>query len=311
MANADPVRDEDLEDPQADAIALRHPAIPVTLSHLSTLKVGEAIEIIQARAQIIKTAYHESIALAPEAHFTLYRTPDGIVTAYLEDAGCQLGAKKIFGITSFDVGTPEKVMGDLPGEFHILITGSGRSSLTGETIERIEGGRSSTEDFCRGLTGVALELKVRKAARANLEGNITRRLAGLNRIPVEALQRAGKDPAKCAKGRGFGSRDERLGATRAGVPEVPAPICAVCKTPGVFRPGRDGRGGFYGCPNYTKHPDRKWTVDADRWVAEQAAKQPAPAPTNGAARTGPCEICGVPQADHANADHDFDGGGPQ
>jgi hypothetical protein len=319
MAPADPVidRDEDLEAPQADAVQLRHPAIPVTLADLAARK-AEGIEIIEARAQIMQTARTQGIRLTGPADYVIFKAPDGQVTAYLQDAGAQR-VRDIFGIVIRDVSAPEKIAGTDPGSFHYIVTGSGLCRLTGQTVERIEGGRSSGEDFCKGKSGVDLDLAVRKAARANLNGNITRELAGLKTIPVDDLTRAwsgtGKTIEQCHKGRGFGTRDERLGATREGVPDIPPPVCAVCKAPGVYREGP--RGPFYGCSNFGKHPDRKWTVDAAKWIAEYAAKHPAPAPAPAAAPAAngdtarPCEICGKPRADHRDADHDYDGGGPQ
>jgi hypothetical protein len=314
MPNADPVidRDEDLDDPQLPATTLRHPAIPITLADLAARK-AEGIEIIEARAQIMATARTQAIRLTGPVDYVLFKAPDGQITAYLQDAGAQR-VRDIFGIVIRDVSAPEKISGTDPGAFHYIVTGSGLCRLTGQTVERIEGGRSSGEDFCKGKSGVDLDLAVRKAARANLNGNITRELAGLKTIPIDDLTRAwtgtGKSIEGCHHGRGFGTRDERLGATREGVPDIPPPICPVCKSPGVYREGP--RGPFYGCSNFKNHPDRKWTVDAEKWKAEQAAKQPAPAPVAApAARTGPCEVCGKLPGDHAGADHDYDGGGPQ
>lgn len=334
MTNSDPI-DPDLEqdlddDPAVDAIALRRPSAPVTLSQLATLKTGEAIEIITSRGQILTTARFEAIRLTAETDYVLFKTPDGRIYAYLQDSGCRRVAP-LFGIESFDIGTPEKIMGAAPNEFHYVIRGSGRCKLTGEVLEQIEGGRSSTEDFCRGKTGVDLELAVRKASRANLEGSLVRKLAGLGSIPAEDLERAGKKLDRCSKGRGFGTRDERVGADRLDPTNVPPPTCGVCGAVAVFRPGRDGRGAFYGCPNYTKHPDRKWTIDAEKWKAQAVptapaaptpffparepdtlGKVPAPKPPNGKpAAARPCEICGLPPEAHATADHDYDGGGPQ
>jgi hypothetical protein len=104
------------------------------------------------------------------------------------------------------------------GNFVYIVTGSGRCGLTQESLENVEGARSSADDFITRqnppLKGAQLEMAVRKAARANLEGNITRKLAGLGSVPyleIEAIFK--EDKAKTAdrfrRGRGFGSQQAR------------------------------------------------------------------------------------------------------
>jgi hypothetical protein len=140
-------------------------------------------------------------------------------------------------------------------------------------LEEVEGGRSSTDDFCKGKDGLDLELAVRKAARANLDGNITRELAGMKSVPIADLEKAWEGTPKkvdeCRRGRGFGTHNERLGARTEKAPDLDPPVCAVCNTPGVYRAAKGDRKAFYGCPNYSKHADQKWIVDAAKWAAEQ------------------------------------------
>jgi hypothetical protein len=286
------VYDPEVDDPPPvpTALQLRRPDIPVTLSELAARK-GEALEIIEARVLVLETLRRASIRATSPEDWVLFKSPDdqgGQIIGYLQDAGADR-IRDLYGIEIFNVSAPEKVAGFDAGTFHYLIRGSGHCKLTKQTLEDVEGGRSSTDDFCRGKKGVELELAVRKAARANLDGNITRELAGLKSVPLEEIK-AGwvgmtKDWQRCRRGRGFGSRDERLGATREGEPDVEPPKCAVCGTVGKFRTGKNGRPDFYGCPNYEKHPDRKWIVEADKWIAEQKAKATsspqAAAPANG------------------------------
>jgi hypothetical protein len=135
---------------------------------------------------------------------------------------------------------------------------------------------------------VELELAVRKAARANLDGNITRELAGLKSVPladlIEAWTGTKKSIDGCRRGRGFGTRDERVGGRSEKAPNLDPPICPHCNTRGLYRPAKGDRGAFYGCPNYAKHPDKKFIVDAAAWAAQAAAREsltpnkPAPAP---------------------------------
>jgi hypothetical protein len=283
----------DQDPPETEALALRKPATPVTLSELAALK-GEAVEIIEARVLVLETLRKASIRATSPEDWLLFKSPDeqgGQIVGYLQDCGCDR-VRDLYGIEIFEVSKPEKVVGNEPGVFHYLITGSGRCKLTRQVVEAMEGGRSSTDDVCRGKSGAELELLVRKAARANLDGNITRELSGMKSVPVDDLKRAWVGTPKlvenCRKGRGFGTRDERLGGTSGKAPDVAPPVCPHCKTPGAYRAGKDGRGAFYGCPKYQSHADKKWTVDAVKWVAEQQKQQATPAePTTTAAKVEP------------------------
>jgi hypothetical protein len=263
------------------ALALRKPETPVTLSELAAMK-GEAVEIIEARVLVLETLRKASIRATSPEDWLLFKAPEeqgGQIVGYLQDCGCDR-VRDLYGIEIFGISKPEKVVANEPGVFHYLITGSGRCKLTRQVVEEMEGGRSSTDDFCKGKTGAELELAVRKAARANLDGNITRELAGMKSVPLDDIKRAWEGTPKlvdhCRKGRGFGTRDERLGGRSEKAPDVDPPVCPHCGTKGAYRPGKDGRGAFYGCPKYQSHSDKKWIVDAAKWIAEQAAKPSAP-----------------------------------
>jgi len=292
--------------PDHDAsLELRRPDVPTTLGELATLK-GEALEIIETRATILHTLRVAAIRATHPEDWLLFKSPEeqgGQIVAYLQDCGCDR-VRDLFGIEVFEITPPQRIAGTEAGSFHYVITGSGRCKFTRQAVESMEGGRSSTDDFCKDKTGPDLELAVRKAARANLDGNITRELAGMKSVPVQELSRAWEGSAKkveaCRHGRGFGSRAERLGAAAEGVPDVQPPVCPHCKTTGAYRAAKGTRGAFYGCPNYTKHPQQKWIVPADAWVKEQqaaAAKQAAEDPI--------CAHCKVARSAHAQADHDF------
>jgi hypothetical protein len=267
------MRDHEVIDPPSGDL-IRHPGIPTTLAELA-LRKGEATEIIEARISVLNTARMAAIRATHPEDWLLFKAKDeqgGQVVGYLQDSGCER-VRDIFGISVMNISQPEKIAGAEPAVFHYLVRGDGHCTLTAQTIEGIEGGRSSTEDFCKDKTGAALELAVRKAARANLDGQIVRELTGLAAVPIAELEAAWtgthKKPERCRRGRGFGSGDERLGAVRQGVPDVEPPVCPHCGTKGAYRPGKDGRGAFYGCPKYQSHADKKWIVDAAKWVAEQ------------------------------------------
>jgi hypothetical protein len=204
-------------------------------------------------------------------------------------------------------------------EFLYIQRGSGRCKLTGQIVEDMEGGRSSTEDFVQGSTGAARELLVRKATRANLDGNIVRELTGTKSVPLEELKAAwagtSKSVDRCRLGRGFGTRDERLGARSEKAPDLEPPTCPHCGARGVYRPSRGNRGAFYGCPNFNKHPQQRWIVDAAEWQ-QQSSRKPAAAPApepagKGVAKpspgvNGPAKPAATPMTDK---DIPFGGGG--
>lgn len=303
--------DPEIDPEVAGTLTLRRPDIPVTLSELAALK-GEAVEIIEARAQVLQTLRVSGIRATHPEDWLKYKAPvedGGQIVCYLQDAGCDR-VRDLFGIEVFDISVPLKIAGQQPGEFLYVITGSGRSKFTRQVVENMEGGRSSTDDFCKGVEGPALELLVRKAARANLDGNITRELAGLKSVPVEEIDRAWdgtpKKSDRCRLGRGFGSRAERIGGSDA---TVPPPICPHHKTPGVLRPAKGNRQAFYGCPKYQEHPKdaKAWIVDAAKWQQQQQPVTPVAAPPSAppAADERLCSICGKRSNDHATADHDF------
>jgi len=291
------------------ALQLRRPDTPVTLNELAALK-GGAVEVIAARVQILETLHRASIrATAPE-DWLLFKAPEdqgGQIVGYLQDCGGDR-VRDLWGIEIYDVTAPEKIETNDPGVFHVLIRGSGTCKLTGQTIENVEGGRASTDDFCKGKSGIDLVLAVRKAARANLDGGLTRALAGMQSVPLDEIKAAWEGTAKrvenCRHGRGFGSRDERLGARTEKAPDVDPPICPHCQSKGVYRPAKGDRGAFYGCPQYSKHPDRKFIVDAAKWEKEQRAK-PTPATAATAAPAPPVPVDKV--ARELPADEVFNG----
>jgi hypothetical protein len=275
------------------ALQLRRPDIPVTLSELAALK-GEAVEIIEARVQVLATLRRASIRATSPEDWLLFKAPDdqgGQIVGYLQDCGCDR-VRDLYGINVYNVSKPEKIVGLEAQHFHYLVSASGRCNLTRQVVEDMEGGRSSTDDFCKGKSGAELELLVRKAARANVDGNITRELAGMKSVPIADLKEAwvGTDKVieRCRLGRGFGMRDERLGGASSKAPDVDPPVCPHCKAPGVYRPAKDGRKAFYGCPNYSKHANQKFIVDAEKWVAEH----PKPVATTTPAATDAAPTAG-------------------
>jgi hypothetical protein len=246
---------------------LPRPQTPVTLEEVAALQ-GQAVEVIEARIQVLKTLRSAAIRATSPEDWLLFRSKgDGAITGYLQDCGCDR-IRDLYGIEVFSVSKPERIQME-GNQFSYLIYGAGRCRFTRQTIEGIEGERYSTDDFVLGLQGPQLESYVRKAARANLDGNITRELAGLKSVPLEDLRKAwdgsGKDWNKCRKGRGFGSSAEQAGAdveVADGVKSSEGPPCPQCGGATRFRDAGTTKTGkpydaFWGC---LKYPDCKGTV---------------------------------------------------
>lgn len=239
---------------------IRHPGEARGETGLAELaaRKGEGIEIIEARVKILRTLRKAAIRATSPEDWLLFRDRKGAVIGYLQDCGCDR-VRDLYGIEITEVGRPEKMKGDQPGVFTYLIEGSGYCGITKQSVVGIEGGRSSTDDFVRGKAGVELELAVRKAARANLDGNITRELAGLKSVPLDELKDAWKDTNKnadnCRLGRGFGSQGERQGADMQtgaeGVTQSQAPKCPKCGGDMKFVAAKEGRyAAFWSCIKY-------------------------------------------------------------
>jgi hypothetical protein len=278
--------------PPPDAIALRRPDVPVTMNDLAALrKYGH--EVIDARIEILETARRAAIRRTWPSDWNLYKARDAHITAFLHDAGCER-VRDVVGIEIRNVSDPIYVPGESSDDYAIQFTGDGYCKFTTQTVEAVIGVRYSNEDFVKDVKGIARRMAVTKAARANLNGNIVRQLAALKQVAPEELTEAWKGTNKrvddCIKARGFGTTEERLGATREGVPDVEPPVCPHCGTKGVYRPAKGDRKAFYGCPNYESHRDKKFIVDAAEWVQkQQAAKAPPSAPAPEPARPAATE----------------------
>lgn len=220
--------------------ALMHPAAPATLEQIAALGDG-ANEIVRARIQVLQTLRKASIQATNPEDWLLFhavdrRTGQERTIGFLQDCGCDRVAS-LWGIEVFGIEKPERIMAnDGTANFMYLVRGSGRCSITGQTVEQMEGGRSSSDDFCKDEKGTALELKVRKAARANLDGNIVRELTGLKSVPRSELEAAwegsNKKSDRCVKARGFGSAQGQ-GTVESSTVDTssPAPNCPVCNGP--------------------------------------------------------------------------------
>lgn len=269
--------DAPAESEELDVVPGVQPGSLVDLA--SQLERGE--QIIRARAQILATARKAAVQATHPEDWLLFRDKQGREVGYLQDCGCDR-VKDIFGIRIFNVSTPTKVMLS-DREFMYVQTGDGESRLTQQTVEGIEGGRASTDDFIQTqkppLTGAKLELAVRKATRANLDGNIARELSGLKSVPLEEINDAFKGTAKersrFREGRGYGAQGERSHAGEKAPEAQEAPPCPECGAKMVYRSGTSKNGkpyAFWGCQNYQK-TGCQGSIDAEKWDKQRQPKR--------------------------------------
>ncbi len=238
-----------------------------TIEDLSNDEQG--LQKIERGIAIMKTLRNASIALTFPHDWVLFKADDRI-TGFLQETGCQR-IKDLWGIEVYDLGDWIRAEDMETKDFSWSISGTGISKRTGQIITGVTGTRYSYEDFIvkRKLRNLQIETEVKKAARANLDGNIARELAGMKSVPMEELdgvwKTAGMGEYKtsklCPRGRGFGTADERAGGSsdkNGGVDVQDIPFCLYCEPPErlVFRAEKQ----FWGCRNYGKHPDQKMII---------------------------------------------------
>jgi hypothetical protein len=269
---------------------LARPSVPTNVNELAALDEGRGVRIIEQRAQILETLRVAALKLIMPSDVTLFKSPDGIVTGFIGDSGCDR-IKKLFGIRIEHLSAMERIEEPETGLFAYRITGDGVCGITGEAVFDMEGIRYSNEPYAQQKTeGLQRIVAVQKAARANLDGGITRELAGLKSIPSQEFERAWDGSWKklemCAKGRGYGSGAERSGAQVQQSSEIDVkyqPKCEVCHEPMKFVPAGKAQSGkpysaFWGCAKDRTHkptiPHEQALKEAGRMKAEEAARQP-------------------------------------
>jgi ribosomal protein L37AE/L43A len=225
------------------------PVSPVSLNQLAALSAGEGVEIMKARISILNQMRRASIMMTSPEDWLTFKRPDGRETAYLSDSGCER-IRDLWGIEITPTSDPTRLPLD-SGNFMYVIRGDGISHVTGKTVKDLEGGRGSDEKFCESKKGALLELAVRKAARANLDGGIVRELTGLSNVPREELEEVWRGTSKryehCSQGRGYGSRERRT--EQAGFTQD-TPSCPICGSTMTLKKGKTGQ--FWGCTTYPK-----------------------------------------------------------
>jgi len=274
-----------------DALDLRRPSVPVTITDLAEQR-DAGVAIVEARNTIIRTLRKASIAVTSPTDWILFKSKDGSVTGYLQDCGADR-VRPLWGIEVRPAPSIAPLWGferteAEDGSFAYTIRGSGMSRVTGETVSEMEGTRLSTENFVEYDKGIAREVKVKKAARANLDGGIVRELTGLRSVPIQELEDAWqgswKKTSMCIRGRGFGSGAERAGAQVQEAEHVKPgaePVCGICGAKAKYWPAGNSKTSgkpypaFWSCPaQRDQHPDQKWSIKDEEWQASQAPREP-------------------------------------
>lgn len=261
--------------------AVARAPLAVTVTELAALEGKVGIARIEQLGDIINSLRVISLKLTMPTDWVLFKSPEGSVTGFLGDSGCDR-IKKLWGVQVDNLGLMERIEVDSnPGEFAFRITGDGSSRVTGESVYSMEGIRYSTEPYAQQKPeGIQRIVAVQKAARANLDGGITRELAGLKSIPVEELTAAWAGSWKkwemCSKGRGFGSGAERQGAQvqQSEIPVEFQPKCDTCHGAMKFvKAGTSTQGkpydAFWACTNR----EHKGTVKHVQALAEAKRMQ--------------------------------------
>jgi hypothetical protein len=292
--NQDPENENPAIEPELihEETALTRPSMPVTIDELAVIPDDKGIQVIQARYKMIDTLRRASISLTSPQDWLLFKTPEGAVTAYLQDSGC----KRIWQIWGIEISPKEgweKITDDETGDYACKCYGTGVSKVTGLFVENIEGVRYSNENYCKDLPRLQQEVRVKQAAIANRDGNIIRALTGLKSVALEMLEEVwkgtGKSSALCNLGKGYGSRTERKGAeVHDQAPrDVPAPICDICGKSMKYIAASDRYKAFWSCPEKKKGPDGKYnnhgSVEADKWEATMKLAAEDKAAAKGAA----------------------------
>lgn len=264
--------------------ALERRSVPATIYQLAELELEKGgVSVVEAADKIILTLRRAAIAQTMPDDWTLYRTRDGRITGYLEDQGCKR-ITKLWRIEVYNFGPETRSphwtqITDDAGEYAVQLTGDARCGWTGEELLSLTGTRYSTDDFAQQKpAGIQRLMAVAAGARANLDGNATRKLTGLEGVSSEELDEcwkgSWKTSAMCNHGRGFGSANERAGgASKHGIDQADIPECDVCRIPLVWREGKDGKEGFFGCRNWERHKDTKVIVPLSKAKEIAAAKR--------------------------------------
>jgi hypothetical protein len=268
---------EPLEDAVAAPLVRLQPAA-LSIPELA-LRDPDPLKKMEVVGRMIDSARRISLRMVHATDVVLFRRDDGRITGYIQDDGVRRFLA-VWGIDIFNLSEPRKIQNSNdPEDYSYSIIGDGFCRLTGGRIEQLEAVRASTEDFCKLKSGSAREKDVKRATRSSLDAAIGRQLAGLESIPIEELVESWKGTGKsidaCALGKGFGSRDARMGGVESPDVDLVPPACPVPNCGKTMSLRRGSKGPFYSCPDWKAHGREAKTIDLEKWKADPASKKRA------------------------------------
>lgn len=167
---------------------------PTTISVLAAGDVAKAYEAARALQE-------SSIRLTNPEDWVIFKAKDGAELAYLQDTGCQR-VRSLWGITFDRINLREDVVEAKldGGDIYVEVQVSGRCTITGEENSEI-GARGSDGFFAsawesskdKPVERERVRANIRKAAIANGQGRLVRRLTGLGQVPKARLLAIGLD----------------------------------------------------------------------------------------------------------------------
>lgn len=204
-------------------------------SLLDTLqKADNAALVIAKRAELMATVRQLGLRATRPEDWILTKDKAGDEIAMLAGPGADQIAN-LFGIQILNVRPtdargifqPEKIVDEKdPKRFTLRAWCDAYSRINGRWIQALEASRRSDEDFTGRSTDAsggivfrgegALESDLRAAVQTLLRTKAVRVLAGMTRVPLAELKAAGLDTARCRKGHGYGSGENRRAQDGAG-----------------------------------------------------------------------------------------------
>jgi hypothetical protein len=197
-------------------------------SLLDTLQKSENASLILAkRAELMSTARHLALRATRPEDWILTKDKQDIEIAMLSGPGADQVAN-LFGIQILNIRPldergifqPEKIVDEKdPKRYTLRAWCDAFSRVTGRAVQSLEASRRSDEDFTGRSVDAggaitfrgdgALDSDLRAAVQTLLRTKAVRVLGGMTRVPLSELKAAGLDTAKCRRGHGYGSGDNR------------------------------------------------------------------------------------------------------
>lgn len=204
----------------------------------SIQKLDDAKKILAKRAELIDTVRVLALRATRPEDWILTKDKAGDEIAMLAGPGADQVAShygiQVLNIRPVDergIFTPEKIVDEKdPKRFTLRAWCDAFSRVNGRWVQSLEASRRNDEDFTgRSVDAAgaiafrgegALESDLRAAVQTLLRTKAVRVLAGMTRVPLPELKAAGLDVARCRKGHGYGTGENRRSQDGAAGPVV-------------------------------------------------------------------------------------------